>query len=194
MSALKRLTFVLLWIVTLSGCGFALKGMGDNAGVSLPFESVYIENATSISSQVDTVFKRKKNVRVVDNADNADAILKIYGESTQKDLSVINRGGSAKEYLLVLSVQVQLLKDGVGYGKPLDIVVRRTYAHSDNQVLGKNEEEAMLWDDMRQDAAGQIIRRLPYLKPTPENIPLPSKENKTEETVPNHKNLLPIKK
>ncbi len=139
--------------------------MGSNPAPELPFHTLYIDNSTSLESELNTVFKRKKNIVLVDGADKAEAVLKVYSENTQKDLSVINRGGSAKEYLLVLSVEVQLLKNGVSYGPPMDIVVRRTYAHSDSQVLGKVEEETLLWQDMRQDVAEQIIRRLSYLKP-----------------------------
>lgn len=42
-------------------------------------------------------------------------------------------------------------------------LVRREMSYSDAAVLGKEREEALLWADMRRDAAEQLVRRLSYL-------------------------------
>ena len=51
---------------------------------------------------------------------------------------------------------------------PLTVVVRRELSYSDSAVLGKEREEALLLEDMRRDAAEQLMHRLAYL-PKPGN-------------------------
>jgi LPS-assembly lipoprotein len=46
----------------------------------------------------------------------------------------------------------------------MDLTVRRYMNYSDSDVLGKEQEENLLWNDMRHDAAEQLARRLSYLK------------------------------
>lgn len=36
-------------------------------------------------------------------------------------------------------------------------------SYRDETILGKEHEEALLWQEMRQDAAAQIVRRLAFL-------------------------------
>ncbi len=157
--------FLLVALIFLvSACGFHLKGMGGET-LPLPFNTLMIDNSTSLSASLDKVFLRDKRVTLVDAAGKADALLKVDSEYTQRDILVINRGGNVNEYLLVLAVRAQLFKNGVSYAEPMEVSVRRTYTYSDNQMLGKQEEEAVLWNDMRIEAAEQILRRLSYLRP-----------------------------
>ncbi|UGA40454.1 LPS assembly lipoprotein LptE [Chromobacterium haemolyticum] len=46
----------------------------------------------------------------------------------------------------------------------MTVVVRRSMNYSDSAILGKEQEEALIWTDARRDAAEQIVRRLAYLK------------------------------
>jgi LPS-assembly lipoprotein len=53
-------------------------------------------------------------------------------------------------------------------GKPLvpatDIAMSRDMTYSDTQVLAKAEEEKLLYRDMQNDAAQQILRRMAAVK------------------------------
>ena len=42
----------------------------------------------------------------------------------------------------------------------MHVQVRRFMDYSDNEILGKEDEEARLWSDMRNDAAAQLILRI----------------------------------
>ena len=44
--------------------------------------------------------------------------------------------------------------------EPMHVQVRRFMDYSDNEVLGKEDEQARLWADMRNDAAAQLILRI----------------------------------
>ncbi len=58
---------------------------------------------------------------------------------------------------------------GVPVEPDMNLTVRRYMNYSDSDVLGKEQEENLLWNDMRHDAAEQLVRRLSYLKrPAPQ--------------------------
>ena len=48
-------------------------------------------------------------------------------------------------------------------GAPISVQVQRYMAYADSEILGKQEEEAQIWREMRADAAAQMVRRLAYL-------------------------------
>ena len=173
MKFLRRVGICVLFTVILSACGFHLRGLG-NENKPLPFRTVFIESEGALQDSLNIVFDRDSRIELSENAALADAVLKVDGESVQKDVLVINRGGNVNEYLLVLSIRALLIKKGVQY-PPLAITVRRTFSYSDNQILGKQSEEQVILADMRNEAAEQILRRLSYLTPLPEgSVPEPS--------------------
>ena len=90
--------------------------------------------------------------------------LRIDSVSQNKETYTITRAAVINEYLLILTVEAQVLKRGEPVGKPMTVSVRRVLAYADNEILGKQEEEETLWAEMRQDAAEQIVRRLTFLK------------------------------
>ena len=46
-----------------------------------------------------------------------------------------------------------------------EIALSRILPYDDTQVLAKQQEETMLYKDMRSDAVGQTVRRLYRAKP-----------------------------
>ena len=80
----------------------------------------------------------------------------------QKDVLTITRAAMINEYQLALCVRAQVSRNSEPVGEPMQIEVRRTLEYADSEILGKQEEEAMIWQEMRRDAAQQIVRRLPF--------------------------------
>lgn len=154
----------LLSVLVLTACGFHLKGLGGRI-IQLPFESLYVDNSTSLGETLNTVLRRDKRIILTSDANAADAILKVYGEQTKKDILTINSSGNINEYALIFRVEAQVLEKGIILGKPMTIIVNRTLSYSDSAILGKQDEEDLLWRDMRIEAAEQVVRRLSYLKP-----------------------------
>lgn len=155
---------LILSVLVLSACGFHLRGVGVPL-TPLPFESLYIDNSTSLGPELNTVFRRDERITLTSNANAADAVLKVYGEQSQKDILTINSAGNINEYLLTYRVEAQVLEKGVLIGQPMTILIRRTLGYSDSSILGKQDEESLLWRDMRNEAAEQILRRLSFLTP-----------------------------
>jgi LPS-assembly lipoprotein len=45
-----------------------------------------------------------------------------------------------------------------------EIQLQRIMTYDDSQVIAKQQEEALLYKDMEQDAASQILRRMSAIK------------------------------
>lgn len=97
-------------------------------------------------------------------ATQAQAAVTVTRIETRRDIYTITRAADINEYLLTLQVEAQASINGQPQGDPIIVVVERKLDYADSEVLGKHEEEATIWAEMRADAAGQIVRRLTFLK------------------------------
>jgi LPS-assembly lipoprotein len=149
-----------LSVSLLAGCGFHLRGMSAPLG-PLSFASLSLQNTGSLDEALRLALQR--DGRLTLTSSTAQATLRVVDEESRKDILTINRGGKVNEYLLIYRVNatVQRLADDAPV--PMSVVVRREMSYSDADVLGKEREEALLWADMRRDAAEQLVRRLSYL-------------------------------
>ena len=150
-----------LWLsclLLLSACGFQLRGTGLTDTL-LPYHRWAIEDAGDMKNALKYELKRRQNVEVVDAA-QSEAILRVLSANVDKRTQSINLEGSVTEYLMTLDVVVQVEHQGMKVSEPLHVQVRRFMDYSDNEVLGKEDEEARLWSDMRNDAAAQLILRI----------------------------------
>lgn len=138
----------------LAACGFHLKG-------TQPYDRLPVEKwriVGDLQQPIGTALHRAG----AGASDSADVMLRVSAE-TKKDAYTITRAAQLNEYLLLLNVEAQAYRDGKPWGAPMSLQIRRTIPYSDSMVLGKQEEEATIWREMREDAAEQLVRRLPFL-------------------------------
>ena len=70
------------------------------------------------------------------------------------------------EYDLRYRVTISAYDSQLVYWLPTaDVSLNRTMAYDDSQVLAKEQEQAILYKDMRTDAVAQVLRRLSRAKP-----------------------------
>lgn len=142
----------------LAACGFHLKGSRVYDG--LPVRNWHVSGG-SLQQQLENALRRADGVPV--NASQAQASLVVGQVREKKDVLVVTRAALVNEYLLVLEVQAKAILGG-GSEKPLSVRVQRRLEYADSEVLGKQEEEAMIWREMREDAAQQLVRRMAFLQ------------------------------
>jgi LPS-assembly lipoprotein len=147
--------------VFLAACGFHLRGLGD-AGSSrqYPFRSIYIDSSKPVAAAIAGNLKYDPRVRLLSSATHADAVLRIVAEHKSKDISSINRSGQTSEYRLTYSVTARLYMKGYQIGPDIMLKQFRTMTYSDSTVLGKDQEETLLWDDMMRNSAQLMLYRL----------------------------------
>ncbi|MDO4877844.1 MAG: LPS assembly lipoprotein LptE [Neisseria sp.] len=141
----------------LAGCGFHLKGaqVYDN----LPVRNWYVSGG-DLQQQLESALRRADGLPVA--AKDAQASLVVNSVDEKKAVWVITRAALINEYLLVLDVKAEVVRDGKS--EPVSVLVRRRLEYADSEVLGKQEEEAMIWREMREEAAQQLVRRLAFPK------------------------------
>lgn len=141
----------------LAACGFQLRGTA-----SLPFETIYVPNATSgIALDLKRNIRSGTGTRVLDEAKGAEAQLQFSEESRQKEILSITAAGRVSEYRLIYRVRFSVSDaKGGDYLPPSTVTLTRDMTYDDAQVLAKEAEEQLLFRDMQLDMVQQIMRRI----------------------------------
>jgi LPS-assembly lipoprotein len=156
--SLYRTLLMVLATVLVSSCGFQLRGQA-----ALPFDTLYIDapQASVFAIQVRRVIGAGSRTRVTNNPTEADATLKVLHELREKEILSLSAGGRVRELQLRYRVQYQVFDRNKNLlAPPSEILLRRDYSFNDQAQLSKDSEEGLLYRDMENDAAQQLIRRL----------------------------------
>ena len=167
-------SFLMLLTATLllASCGFHLRGQA-----SLPFESLYISGSPLFANQIARSVRAGSHTRVTTNPKDAQVTLQILSELRERLILSLSAAGRVREITLRYSVSFRLTDaKGIEYIPASEITLRRDITYSDSDVLGKEQEEALLYRDMQNDAVQQMVRRLEVAKmdlskPPPTNTP-----------------------
>lgn len=144
------------------GCGFRLRGTQD-----LAFKTLHVTGGDPVFL---TEFKRAvaagTGTRLVDDPKAAEAVLFVDGVA--RDRLILSLSGAGRVRELELRLRVQFHMNDVK-GQPLiapsQISLKRNLTYDDTQVLAKEQEEALLYRDMQNDAVQQILLRLAAVRP-----------------------------
>ncbi len=145
----------------LTACGFHLRGE-----YNVPFGSVFL-SATGASQVAVTLRRELTNspTKLMPSAKDAEAQLNITNEKRERIILSLSSAGRVREYQLKVYVLYQLVDSkGVVVIPTSEIQLQRIMTYDDSQVIAKQQEEAMLYKDMEQDAANQILRRMTAIK------------------------------
>ena len=162
-------SLIILLLVTLTACGFKLRGQIS----SLPFDSLYISApaghpiGTDISRSIDA----STTTNVVSKIEDAQAILQIINPRNERLILSLSGGGRVREFQLLFRVTMRLVDtNGIEIIPSNDIVLSRILPFLDAQILAKEAEAEMLYKNMQEDAVQQIIWRLSAVKHLPKNV------------------------
>lgn len=152
-----------LAMLLLCSCGFKLKGTHYTR--PLPVQHWQI-SGQALQSELEKVIYATIG-QTPPFSGSPEAEIRVLSVENKKDVYTITRAAKLNEYLLSLRVSAQAFRHGQAWGKPMYIDIRRTMPYTDSMVLGKEEEEAIIWREMRQDVAEQIVRQLSLLPDYP---------------------------
>lgn len=144
--------------LALTGCGFRLRGR-----YTLPFETLYIgyNLNTPLGSQLSRQIKAGSNVRLVNSASEAQAVLSVLGEKRSRNVVAYNSRGEAREYELVVEVSFRLsTPQGAEYLPDTTLRAVREVSYNDEDYLSRENEKAMLVNEMLSDIVVQMVRRI----------------------------------
>ncbi len=159
---------ILLLATTLSlaACGFHLRG-SNLKGIEFAFKSLYLraQGETPFVADLRRALYVNK-VALTGTSDQSELIMEVVSEQTSKQILSLSGSGRVQEYQLIYRVSLRAYDSKqVDWLPAEEIVLTRILAYDDAQVLAKEQEEALLYKDMRSDAVAQAVRRLSRAKP-----------------------------
>ncbi|RJG05166.1 hypothetical protein D3870_03275 [Noviherbaspirillum cavernae] len=156
--------FALIAVLTLSACGFQLRGASST---QLPFKSIYIGLADNspLGSELRRYIRASGDTVIVTDQKAAEANLEVLSELREKAILSLNSQGRVREYTLYYKFLFRV-KDSKGQElmPATDITLKRDISFNESQVMAKELEEQMLYREMQSDLVQQILRRLSALK------------------------------
>jgi LPS-assembly lipoprotein len=157
-----RLSASIALCALVASCGFHLRGQAN-----LPFESLYVQSAATspFANQVRRAIRSGSATQLAEDPKQAQATLQIISEVPERAILSLSGSGRVREIQLRYRVTFRVYDS-----KNLDILpaneilVRRDLTYNDTDILGKEQEEALLYRDMQSDAVQQLVRRLEAVK------------------------------
>ncbi len=143
----------------LGGCGFHLRG-----AVEIPPElnPLYVQAVpgSSVRRAIEDQLTGSA-VQFVSGPDTAKLILRILSEDRFSRVAAVDSSGKVLAYELHYLVRFDAVaKDGTERVAPQTLDLVRTFDNPDVEVLGKQLEEELIYQDFAADAADRILMRL----------------------------------
>ena len=149
--------------LTLSGCGWRLRGVQD-----IPISSIYVnlgENS-AIGASISRNLRALTNVKVVDKKDEAEAIFELISTDRGTAVLAYNSEGRARIYSLRLTNVFRLIhQDGTDILPPTTVSATREIIKDEGDYNGVANEERLLYEDMQQQLIHQMVSRLSHISP-----------------------------
>jgi LPS-assembly lipoprotein len=151
-----RLAVSIALCAALTACGFHLRGQA-----TLPFESMYISGSPAFANQLARAVRAGSKTRILDNPKDAEVTLQVLAETRERAILSLSAAGRVRELQIRYRVAFRVNdKAGREYLATNEILLKRDLVYNDSDVLGKEQEEALLYRDMQNDAIQQVVRRL----------------------------------
>lgn len=162
----RRLFISALLLASLSACGFQLRGSTPASRIS--FDSIYLdaEKGTPLERELRRYILSQGKTTVATDQKEAAVTLRILSEAKERKVHTLNAQGQVREYSLIYRINFEAAdKDNKNLLKPYELALQAFLSYSQSQVLPKETEERMIYDDLRRDAVSQIMRQLSSIKP-----------------------------
>jgi LPS-assembly lipoprotein len=152
-----RIITVALLTLALSACGFQLRGTG---GYELAVESVAIIADNNFSDLADELEDTLKSIGVSVNAEDPEYVIRLGSETTTRRAVASSGNITVSEYEVRLRA-IFSISDAAGESliEPTPLTAERIYSFDASNFVSNSEEEELLVEEMRQDLAGQLVRR-----------------------------------
>ncbi len=166
MNRARRRLVVALLAVPLASCGYYLRGSTPDS--QLGFESVYVDapSGTPLERELRTSIRTQRTAKLIDDPKAAAVLLRVLDEKQERKVLTLNSQGQVREYSLTYRIRYELAdQHNKKLLPPSEIALQTILSYSESQVLAKEQEERLIFDDLRRDAVSQVMRQLAQVKP-----------------------------
>ncbi|SMC28970.1 LPS-assembly lipoprotein [Andreprevotia lacus DSM 23236] len=149
---------LLALLLTLTGCGFHLRGSGLDA--NLLVHSAYVTGGGGTAAQVRNSLSLTPHITLLNTPATDALLIDVLREDSRQQVLTLTSLGRVSEYRLFYTVNFRARQGEQMLIDNGSISLYRDYTYDDNNVLGKTNEADTLIANMQQDAALQILRRI----------------------------------
>jgi len=157
-------SFVIFSLIVLAGCGFHLRG---SANLVDSLKVMYVQGV-NLKQGLGLALKRNltsNDVLVLASYQADNAVLTIIENKVERRVLSVGSDAKVSEYELFGTVKFNISdKNGQLLAENQNVEARRDYQFDQDQVLGKEEEERLLREELNQQLAQSIVRYLSALK------------------------------
>lgn len=150
-------TFIFITFLFISACGYHLRTQAD-----LPkgLDKVYLQGASNELNKAMKTRLKSSGVKLVDKVEKAGLIVQIDKEKMDRRVVSLSSTGRANEYELYFLLDFLLFDaNGNQRGEKQNVEISRDYFNDQEAVLGKNNEELVIRDEIYNRAVETIITR-----------------------------------
>lgn len=164
MKKISRSLLPVLMMTVLASCGWHLRGSQDHTEIS---RKIYLTSFDSYGDSHEILHRKLgKAGALAESRSEADYTLKLIRENLESNTLSITDNNNAAEFELILKIDYRIEND-LGEAVSNDsISSSRHYQFNRNRVIAKEKEEKKLLEEMRDDIAENLMRRLAHLPPS----------------------------
>lgn len=154
---------VLALMLTLSACGFELRGTADLPTVMgrtyLDMPDRFGEFGRALERSLES-----NDIQIVNDPENATAVLQISQAQFVREAASFSGTALISEFRLTFRVRFQLLgEDSRPFSTNREVVLFRDYSFDSQEILASQREEEFLRGNLRNDMVNELVRRLEQL-------------------------------
>lgn len=156
-NVLTRKAVIFAAAFLLSACGYHLRG-----DIDLPasLKNVYVEGASGLLNDQFKQSMRASSTQLATTRGNAGVVVKIYNEDFSRRVLSLSTRGKSNEFELVYHLEYELAKANDAVLTERQAVdIRREYYNDQQYIIAKDQEEAVIRNEMYQQAVHSIMNR-----------------------------------
>ncbi|MHB1239101.1 MAG: LPS-assembly lipoprotein LptE [Gammaproteobacteria bacterium] len=154
---------VIVAVLSLAGCGFHLRGSNGTDRLPPQMARTYLQISSPYGPLAVELRRalQRNGAKISRSPLHATGVLAILQDSEGRRVLSVTPTGQDQEYELAYTVRFEL-RDAAGkvLVPPQTVQRTRDFLFDEAAVLGMDQEQEMLYSDMRHDIAQDIVRRL----------------------------------
>ena len=148
--------YIVLVISILSACGYSLKGVID---LPADIKTICLEGASyELLESFKKSFGNSSRVKFTETPENADLLIKIYNEKSDRRILSLNASGAANDFELDYDFNFDVLdlKRKVLATNQM-VSIKREYFNNQQAIIAKDNEENVIKSEMYRQAVGTLL-------------------------------------